>query len=623
MHRLFAVVLALILPLGLGALAGQPAGPSIDSARYLAHVRYLASDELQGRGNGSPGLERAGDYIAAALRTDGLAPAVNDTYFQPFEIVTGLEIRDGNLLSLTAGDSTATFELGRTYVPLSVSAIPTTTAAAGSPTNLAVVFGGYGISAPALKYDDYAGLDVTGKAVLVLTHEPQEDDEKSPFDGRVNTHHASLMQKAMVARAHGASLMLLVADPAHPSDDANYAGWVADPQADDFGITVLRVNRDVALRVLAGRDDILGLAKQIDADLTPRSRALAGVAVHVRERFAKVRRQVRNVVAVLPGSDPALAGETVVIGAHYDHLGWGGRHSLAPDSAGQIHNGADDNASGTAALLEIARAAAASRAAFPRTLVFAAFAGEELGLLGSQYYVAHPVRPLEQTVAMVNLDMVGRPNGRILVSGLDTTPSFDADLKAAGKGLSLDVRAFREGAGVGASDDTSFVLRHIPSVAFFSGFHADYHRPSDDWDRIDAQGAIEVATLALNLVKRIAARAERPEFSPPVPTAHQGTAPAGQGSGTGGYGAYFGSVPDFGEGESAGVRFADVRADSPADKAGLKRGDVLVKFGGKPIRTLYDFTFALRSHRPGDKLPVTVIRDGKEVTVDVELGRRQ
>jgi hypothetical protein len=344
---------------------------------------------------------------------------------------------------------------------------------------------------------------------------------------------------------------------------------------------------------------------------------LPGISVEVVERFAKVRREVRNVVGVLPGADPALAKEAVVVGAHYDHLGRGGRHSMAPDATGEIHNGADDNASGTAGLIEIARAIAVARARPPRTLVFVAFAAEELGLLGSAWYVDHPVVPLEQTAAMVNLDMVGRPAGRVLVSGVESAPSLDTDVKAASAGRKVAVKSFREGAGVGSSDDTTFLLRKVPAIGFFSGYHADYHRPSDDWDRIDAAGASEVIRIAVTLVERIAARPARPPFvEPPV---QPRVAATGEGSG---YGPYFGSVPDFGD-TGKGVRFADVRSGSPADKAGLRRGDVLITFGGAPIANVQDFTYQLRNRRPGDTVEVVVLRDGKEVTAAVTLVPRQ
>jgi Zn-dependent M28 family amino/carboxypeptidase len=247
-------------------------------------------------------------------------------------------------------------------------------------------------------------------------------------------------------------------------------------------------------------------------DLVPRSAALAGATVDYVESLSKNRRTVRNVVGILPGSDPARAREAIVIGAHYDHVGLGGRLSVTPDRVGEIHNGADDNASGTAAIIEMARAAAAERSRFARTLVFVAFAGEERGLLGSAYYAAHAVVPIENTIAMLNLDMVGRARGAVDISGLEVSPSMEADLKAAAtaSGGALEIK--RQGPGAGRSDDSNFIDRRIPAVNFFTGFHSDYHRPGDDWEKIDAVGTKRVATLALELAARLAERTTRPEF---------------------------------------------------------------------------------------------------------------
>jgi hypothetical protein len=285
-----------------------------------------------------------------------------------------------------------------------------------------------------------------------------------------------------------------------------------------------------------------------------------------------------------------------------------------------VHNGADDNASGTSAIIEIARVAAANRSKLPRSLVFIAFAGEELGLLGSRHYVDKPTLPIEQTVAMINLDMIGRSNGRILVSGFESAPELRDDLKAVQAGLSVNVSTSREGsAGIGASDDTSFLLRRVPSIFFFSGLHADYHRPSDDWEKIDSPGGAAVASLAYGLAERIAGRPDRVRFVPPPAQASSGS--SGSAS-SGGYGPYFGSIPDFAEGDSSGVKFAEVREGSPAAKAGLQRNDVMTSFDGMPIKTLYDFTYALREKKPGDKVEVVVLRDGKEIKTTVELTNR-
>ena len=293
--------------------------------------------------------------------------------------MTGLDVRPGDTVAIIAARARAVFQLGQTYFPISVAG--ETAASATAQGRLPLVFAGYGISAPSLKYDDYEGLDVRGKAVLVFTHKPQENDEKSPFDGRTFTQHASLMQKAMVARGRGARVLLLAIDPSHDADAGNYAGWLATRRRTTTASPCSASSARICSRRSGPASNLAAAARAIDSDLKPQSRPVAGVQVESVEEFGKVRRQIRNVIGVLAGADPSLAHEAVVIGAQYDHLGLGGRHSLAPDAAGQIHNGADDNASGTAALLEMARAIGLAASKPPRTVVFAAFAGEEVGLL--------------------------------------------------------------------------------------------------------------------------------------------------------------------------------------------------------------------------------------------------
>jgi Zn-dependent M28 family amino/carboxypeptidase len=305
-------------------------------------------------------------------------------------------------------------------------------------------------------------------------------------------------------------MLLVVSDPSHQVDQADYDAFLAEPDADDRGIPVLRVRRMqvAALLQVWGLD---GIAAMIERDLIPRSRALEGAEVDYTEFLARNVRTVRNVVGILPGTDSSRQDEAVVIGAHYDHVGLGGRYSVTPERTGEVHNGADDNASGTSAVIEMAKAAAADPSRFPRTLVFVAFAGEERGLLGSAHYANNPAVPLSKTVAMLNLDMVGRSKGKVQTSGLEKAPSLEPDLLAAAKTAGF-AEVGREGPGSGRSDDASFLQRRIPSIIFFTGFHGDYHRPGDDWDKIDAAGTARVATLALELAARIAARRDRPAF---------------------------------------------------------------------------------------------------------------
>ena len=586
----------------------------VDPRAYIEHVKFLSSDELEGRGNGSPGLQAAADYIAKQFGDAGLEPAGdNGTFQQRFEMITGLSLQPGNTVELSSGRSTVDFEIGRDYQLISVSSDQS-----GSSPPLPIVFAGYGISAPALHYDDYAGIDAHGKAVLIFTHEPQENDARSALDGQTNTMHAAMMRKVEVARARGARAMLVIDDTNHQPAVDRYRRWLREPQAEEYGLPVFYLSRDRVQRALGTRLNLEAVSEEIDRDFEPKSRPIDGMTVNAIDRISKVRRPVPNIVGKLKGSDPALEGEAVIIGAHYDHLGRSSRFSMSQGGAGQIHHGADDNASGTAAVIEMARVAAATRGDFRRSLIFIAFAGEEHGLLGSSFYVNHPAMPLGSTIAMINLDMVGRAGGRILVDGLANAPSVEGDLKAAESSSSLAMTALRGGPGAGASDDATFLLRKIPSINFFSGFHSDYHRPSDTWEKVDAKGGAAVADLALALARQVANRATRPQFVETVKEEQHGSGSVGAVSG---YGPYFGSVPDFAS-EGDGVKFAEVRTGSPAAKAGFRGGDVMISFGGAAIKTLYDFTFALREKKPGDKVEVTVLRDGKPVTATVELTNR-
>ena len=596
-------------------LASVRADPRrIDPKAYLEHVKFLASEDLEGRGNGSRGLENAADYIAARFRDAGLEPGGDaGTFFQRFEMTTGMSVEPGNSVTLQSGRTSVAFDVGQDYEIVSTSGTSTS-----PPSPLAVVFAGYGISAPGLRYDDYTGIDAADKAVLVFTHEPQENDQRSVFEGQTNTVHSTMMRKVEVARKNGARAILVVDDARHRPAVDRFRRWLREPQAEDYGIPVFYLSRDLVQRALGTRLNLEAIADEIDRDLSPKSRVLSDLTVSALDRTTRVRRPVRNVIGTLKGSDPSLQSEVIVVGAHYDHLGRSSRFSMAQNSAGQIHHGADDNASGTAAVIEMAKAAVEARREFRRSIVFMTFAGEEHGLLGSSHYANHAAA-LDRTIAMINLDMVGRAGGRIMVDGLANSPSIEADLAAAESSSSLKLRALRGGPGAGASDDATFLLRKIPSINFFSGFHSDYHRPSDTWEKIDAAGGAGVADLALALTRQLANRAERPQFVETVQ--QQDPHSSGNVGAVSGYGPYFGSVPDFAN-EGQGVKFAEVRTGSPAAKAGLRGGDVMIAFGGMPIKTLYDFTFALREKKPGDRVDVVVLRNGKEVKASVELTTR-
>ena len=317
-------------------------------------------------------------------------------------------------------------------------------------------------------------------------------------------------------------------------------------------------------------------------------------------------------IATLPGTDPRLRDEAIVVGAHYDHLGRGGEGSLAPDLIGIVHPGADDNASGVAAVVAFAKAFAAAGGA-PRSLVFVTFAGEELGILGSSQYVQHPALPLDKTVLMLNLDMVGRlRDGKLYVAGVDSGSGLRRVVSDAAQGLGLTLEL--RGDPYSPSDHTAFYASGRPVLFFFTGAHGDYHRPTDTWEKLNAKGLETVTIFAARVISTVAAEATPPAYvkiaAPPR-------------EGRGGYGPLFGVIPDFSEGEPPGVRITGVRPGSPAEKAGVRAGDVIVRFGDVTIATLNDLTFALRSHRPGDRVEVVIVRDGQERRVHAVLEERR
>ena len=606
---LFVAALAVLSSLYLNSLIAVPSSrpaaeavSTLSSSHYLEHVTYLASDQMKGRGDGSPELDKAADYIASQFRLMGLRPMGSEnSYFQKFELTTGAQVGQNNELDLNGNP----LKINDEFVPITFS---NTAQASGS-----LVFAGFGITAPELHYDDYQGVDAHGKIVVVLRHEPQESDPKSPFDGTNFTTHASFINKAINAKQHGASGIVFITDLIHENEEVGSA--TRTEETDDLGIPAVHAKRQPFLNLFkqAGKD-IGAIEKKIDTDLRPESFELP-VHVVLATEIIRTRKTVENVVAAVTGSDPALRNEWLVIGAHYDHLGLGDRNSLAPSQIGQIHHGADDNASGTAGVMELARLAVKNRADFKRSVLFITFAGEELGLLGSSNFVNHPTIPLKNVVAMINMDMIGRLNNdKLFIGGVGTSPQFKPLLEDLKKSVALQIEY--SDSGYGASDHTSFNAKKIPVLFFFSGLHTDYHKPSDTADKINAPGAVKVLSLVYMTMDKLAANPGRLEYT----EVQEPKTPA-SGSG-GGYGPYFGSVPDFRD-DLKGVLFADVQNNSPAAKAGLKQGDLMVEFDGKPIQNLYDFTYALRAKKPGDVVEVAVKRNGQDLKVNVTLEARK
>ncbi|HLJ49694.1 MAG TPA: M28 family peptidase [Bryobacteraceae bacterium] len=594
------------------AAAGALFAADLSPTEYLDYVKYLASEKMRGRASGSPELEQAAAYIADHFRDLHLKPLNGDSYFQDFPVTTSAHLGPHTSMTLFDAKQKKVLKLQQDFVPLNLSS-------EGQITST-VVFAGYGITAPEYNYDDYSGIDVKDKVVIVLRHEPQEFDEKSVFEGKVYTAHSQIFAKAVNAKMHGAKAILFVNDTAaHRSDDDTLEkfGTTAGPM--NAGIGFVQVKADVVSRWFkeAGKD-FTAVQSAIDKDLKPQSFALpADLRVALDLDVRREVKTVHNVAAYLPGE----TDEYVILGAHYDHLGLGEQFSLAPSMAGTVHPGADDNASGTAGVLELAHQLS-GEPKHKRGVLFLTFAGEELGLLGSSYYVNHPELPLEKAVAMINMDMIGRVrDDRVYVGGSGTGTTFQPMLKELNGHYHFQTD-LSEQAGYGSSDHTSFTTKQVPVLFFFSGLHADYHKPSDTWDKIDSNEAVKLLSMVDGIIDRLADDPGRPQFVRVVdPHAEKADENAHSGK-VSGYGPDFGSIPDFAEIPN-GVRFADIRPGSPAAKAGLKGGDILVEFDGKPIQNLYDFTYALRAKKPGQEVLVKVVRAGQTIEAKVLLTERK
>ena len=623
--------------------AAEAADDTAVRERLRLAVEWLAAPEREGRGPGTKGIDQAADWVADQLAGIGLDTIVGSgtaahpaptegrpearSPFQRFGMT--LDAKLGPAAANTAEvvgppgqdgvPRTIPLELGKDFTPL---------AAGGSGTfDLPLVFAGYGITAPAENYDDYVPLSaggagqqgvVKGAAAVVLRQEPQKDDPHSVFDGNQASQYAALARKVANASEHEAGGVVFCND-ADADGDSLMAFTRAGDGSENRTMPILQIRRSIIDDVVKASlgQNLDTIQKQIDESLTPQSGLLTGWRIRGQTAIDRTETEGRNVIAILPGvgwpQDGATAGagtqppETVVLGAHYDHLGYGGANSAAPGDQ-TVHHGADDNASGTALLVEVARMLK-QQGPFPRTILFVAFSGEERGLLGSAHYAANAVVPLNETVAMVNLDMVGRLDGnKIVVHGTGTGTGFDAlvDRFVAARGF----EAAKEPGGFGPSDHSSFYARKIPVLHLFTGSHADYHRPTDTADKINYDGMVRITRLVADVVRELATVPDRPGY---IEVASK------QFAGGGGDRPYFGSIPDFGK-PGKGYAVTGATKDSPAAQGGLKGGDVIVRLGESAVTGLEDFDSALRKHKGGETVPVVVMRDGTEVTLQITLG---
>lgn len=619
-YRFLAAALAMAGIFGPFGHSAEPDASSPIVDRMKKDLFYLAGPECNGRGVGTPGIDKAADHIAAAFKESGLKGAGKDgSYFQPFSISGPTVVSSASLEFLGPDGQKLTLKPNKQFRPIGMTG--SGEAAAG------IVFVGYGISlnTDERKYDDYAGLDVTGKLVVMFRRTPRSEAKKDPFTKDENPEFASLAAKVKLAANKGASAVAFVNDITYAKDgdalqDFRYAGVQTAAK-----IPVLHMSRgtlDHLLTSAVGKT-VVEIENGIEEDLKPRSAAITGWTAATNVSLKKNDIACKNVVGVLEGNGP-LANETIVVGAHYDHLGTSSYGSLQGASAeGKVHWGADDNGSGTTGLIEMARRFGSMKDRVGRRIVFIAFSGEERGLHGSIHYCKEPIFPLENTAFMLNMDMIGRvvpvddekggKKDRLLVYGTGSGEGFDKLADELNPGFKITKLA----AGTGPSDHDSFYRKKVPVIFFFTGTHREYHRPTDVPELINVPGMKKVVDYGEKFMYHFATSAEKPKYlvtkerfvdPTEAPRASSGSARMS--------GPTLGIMPSYEEG-TPGVKLDGVSPDGPAEKAGLKDGDLIVEIGGKQVTSVANYMTIMNQQKAGVEIEVVIMRKGTKMTVKV------
>ena len=564
------------------AFCQQADNPEITSEEIKQHIGYFASDELKGRDSGSKEIKDAADYISNEFKNYGLEPIFSGSYLQEFPFVKTIELTDKNSLTILLKENELKPKLRDEYITAPFSG--------NSDIQGQLVFVGFGISAPDLKYDDYDGIDVKDKIVIVMRNTPEPDVPHSEFDA-----FSPLRKKASVARDNGAVGIIFVNpyDENKSTDDLVEFDYDRGGSITDFAVVSIKRNIIEDIFKSEGIDFKEIYDKIIDTKKTA-SFELKNTPAKISTDIKEIEEISWNVGGYLEGTDPELKNEWIIIGAHFDHLGMGGEGSLYRGDEPQIHNGADDNASGTAGVLELAEKFASQKDKLKRSIAFFTFSGEELGLLGSNYLVNNLPFPVEDAITMINMDMIGRlKDSSLIVYGTGTSSNWKELLN---KDNVYGFKLTFNDEGFGPSDHSSFYGAKIPVLFFFTGTHEDYHKPSDDADKINSVGEKEILDYVYNVAMNIDQNPERPDYLlvEKKQTGQMFTRKV-----------YVGTVPDF-AGNVDGYKISGVSEGGPAQLAGLQGGDIIISFGGKKISNIYDFTYALGDFVPGDIVDVIV-----------------
>lgn len=589
-------------------------GPAVDPAaleRLTTDVTYLASDELGGRDTFSPGAELAAQYIIEDFKKYGIRSGMSDgSYRQPFQIELGRDLNAATAyLGFWSEADRLTMELDKHFKPQMVGGSGTVSGD--------LVFVGYGIQDPDNGFQEYEGVDVEGKVVVMLRRQPVFEIEDSPYSGSEVVEQAYIRSKVETARQNGAVGIVFVNDlRTSPSGDDPTLENTSAFGDRELGLPFVMISQQ-AFNVLLEKFPLADrsgtslktlseVSQWIDTNAAPLSQPFKGVTAKYSASFEQRKGWGYNIVGVIDGEGP-LANETIVIGGHYDHLGLGSFGSRTPGRFGEVHNGADDNATGTAAVMELARRYAQAGKKPARRLVFIAFSAEERGLLGAYHYVENPIFPLETTVAMINFDMIGwLRNEKLIIYGTGTSSVFDAVADAANETSQLELDKIA--AGFAGSDHLPFQQKGVPAVFFHTGLTPTYHTPDDTTESLDLPGALRVVDYTEKFTDQLLA-VEKIDFQAPGAGQRRQRPP------------YLGAQLDFENITEAGILIREVSEGSPAEQAGLKAGDTISAMDDKDIRSRDDLTSFLSEKKPADKVTVTVLRDGATEKIDVILGQ--
>ncbi|MBN2571375.1 MAG: M20/M25/M40 family metallo-hydrolase [Ignavibacteriales bacterium] len=579
----------------LPIFAQDQTNPEITVEELYAHIKYLASEECEGRKPGTDGGILASDYIKSQLKLSNLIfPYENG--FQNFDISTSVELGEKN--SFLFNEKSCT--LNEDFIPLTISE--------SGVYEFDIAFVGYGFDFQndTMVWNDYNEIDVSGRWAIIFLGSPEYKSKNDPFQ-----NYSGIRKKIMVAKDHGATGVIFISGKKYnPNDELTSLSF--GKKESTTGLPVIHVKREVADLILADlRTNIDILEEEINNTMVPSSFTYEQ-KVKAEIDLVRVKSQARNVVALLEGNDPMLKNEYIVIGAHYDHLGWGGEGSGSrkPDT-NAIHYGADDNASGVAATIELIEKFS-SKKENKRSLLFIAFDGEEMGLLGSKYFINNSLVELDKVKFMFNLDMVGRLNPDtkgITIGGTGTAYGLEELLKEVAKGTELNIKFSPE--GFGPSDHASFYTNNIPVLFFFTGVTLDYHTPADSPEKINQDGHKEVTEFVYSVLLKICNTDEEIQFIEAGSNQSQDTKRS--------FKVTLGIMPDIAGGNIKGLKVDGITRGKPADVAGILKGDIITAIDGKPVNDIYEYMNRLSDFEPGDQITVEVLRNNEKIVLIVML----